>query len=121
MEDKQMSKWVAAGVIEGKNGIELKEIMEIVCLVFGREEKEVNTKSRRRDLVTPRHVFCYLSKKYTDKILKEIGDYISKDHSSVYHSITSTENLMETDKRINDLVKKCEMKIEGTIGQLIKI
>ena len=56
------------------------------------------TKSRKRELVELRMMFCYLARSMKYK-LEAIGNYLGgKDHTTVMHNVASFINLMETNE-----------------------
>ena len=69
-------------------------------------------KTRRRDIVAYRQVFCYIARNsgYT---FKAIGDVIQKDHATVIHSCRSISDLLEIkDPDIVRLYQKVTQYIE---------
>ena len=57
----------------------------------------INTKSRRRDLVEARHIYCKIAKKHTSFSLQKIGREIKRDHTSVLHSIKRADEFLSVD------------------------
>ena len=75
------------------------EILERVCEHFRVTTTAVNSRSRKRDIVTARQVSMYLSQKYTKMPASRIGKLIgNRDHSTVIHSCTQVEKRLKTDK-----------------------
>ena len=75
------------------------EILERVCEHFSVTTTAVNSRSRKRDIVTARQVSMYLSQKYTKMPASRIGKLIgNRDHSTVIHSCTQVEKRLKTDK-----------------------
>lgn len=75
------------------------EILERVCEHFSVTTTAVNSRSRKRDIVTARQVSMYLSQKYTKMPVSRIGKLIgNRDHSTVIHSCTQVEKRLKTDK-----------------------
>lgn len=63
--------------------------------LFGKRLTLVS-KSRKRELVELRMMFCYLTRSMKYK-LETIGDYLGgKDHTTVMHNVASFINLIET-------------------------
>ena len=75
------------------------EILERVCEHFSVTTTAVNSRSRKRDIVTARQVSMYLSQKYTKMPASRIGKLIgNRDHSTVIHSCTQVEKRLKADK-----------------------
>lgn len=72
-------------------------------------------KSRKREVVFARQVYCWMMKKYCMKSykisLKLIGSYINKNHATVLHSIKTINNLTETNKYILRRIEQTEEKV----------
>lgn len=58
------------------------------------------SKSRKRELVVTRQIYCYLIRKYFNSTISLVvaGSYLYRDHSTVLHATRCVEALMETDK-----------------------
>lgn len=73
-------------------------------------EEQLKSKSRKRDIVEARVIFCVMLKNMDKKItLTKLGSYIMKDHSTVVHYFGLHDKLLETDKayskKHNQIVK----------------
>ena len=67
----------------------IDDIIEKVCNHYNVTANEVNSKSRKRELVVARQVSMYLAQKYTKMPTSRIGKLIGgRDHSTVLHSCT---------------------------------
>ena len=59
----------------------------------------LQTSSRKREIVQARQVTMYLSKKYTDCSLSNIGKIVGKkDHATVLHACKTVKDQIETSK-----------------------
>ena len=75
------------------------EILEKVCRHYNVEQRQVSSKSRKRDLVQVRQVSMYLAQKYTKMPAGRIGQLIgNRDHSTVIHSCNAIEQRLKVDK-----------------------
>ncbi len=55
---------------------------------------DIMSKSRKKNIAFPRQISMYLSRKYTEKALADIGKAFNRDHSTVVHSVrTITESI----------------------------
>ena len=81
------------------NPLTVDDILEKVCGHFGVEQRQVSSKSRRRDLVQVRQISMYLAQKYTKMPASRIGQLIgNRDHSTVIHSCNTIEQRLKVDK-----------------------
>lgn len=69
-------------------------------------EEWLQTKSRKREIVICRQVFMYLMKN-KDTTLRNIGNYCGgKDHSTVIAALNTVGDLMDTDRKFRETMKK---------------
>ncbi len=88
---------------EIRTEISLTCIQKVVCHWYNITDISFFSSLSIRDIVIPRQVYCYFSKKMTDKTLAEIGDFIGKDHSTVLYSIKSINKLIENKQNLDDI------------------
>ena len=85
------------------------DILETVCNHFGVTTSAVNSKSRKRELVTARQVSMYLAQKYTRMPAARIGKLVGgRDHSTVLHSCTQVEQRLKIDQSFSDEILSIE-------------
>ena len=76
----------------------IDEILEKVCRHYNVEQRQVFSKSRKRDYVQVRQVSMYLAQKYTKMPAGRIGQLIgNRDHSTVIHSCNAIEQRLKVD------------------------
>ena len=76
----------------------IDEILEKVCRHYNVEQRQVFSKSRKRDYVQVRQVSMYLAQKYTKMPAGRIGQLIgNRDHSTVIHSCNANEQRLKVD------------------------
>lgn len=87
-------------------------IQKVVCDYFGLPVDQMNTKTRKREIVQARQVAMYFSKKHTKSSLATIGLQCgNKDHATVLHACKTIANLIETDKQFRTFVMDIDKKI----------
>lgn len=64
-----------------------EEILNIISEECRIDVEGILGRSRRRDLVYGRHMFCSILKRYFGYSLKKIGDIVDRDHTTVINSI----------------------------------
>lgn len=64
-----------------------EEILNIISEECRIDVEGILSRSRRRDLVYGRHMFCSILKRYFGYSLKKIGDIVDRDHTTVINSI----------------------------------
>ena len=92
-----------------RRDIRLQDIGKIVSETFEISEETLRSKSRVRQIVTPRMLAMWLARKYTRSALSEIGLYFGNlSHSSVVAAQHKIDQQIGTDKTIAEAVQKIE-------------
>jgi len=60
--------------------------------------EQLGQKDRHRNISEARKMYCYFVKQKMNLSLKEIGDSIARDHTTVIHNIEVFKDLYETDQ-----------------------
>jgi len=96
--DMDLVRDVVTTVIGVNNIVTATMICELVGGQFNVSVKELQSRSRKRTVAFPRQIGMYLSRKYTDESLADIGKAFNRDHSTVLHSIkvVSTKAVRDT-------------------------
>lgn len=85
------------------------EIVAKVCRYFKVEREQIESKTRRREIVYVRQVCMYMLKSMTNLSLVSIGTMLgNRDHTTVLHSIERVKELIQVDELTasTDNVKK---------------
>lgn len=92
--------------------ISIDFIQSIVCDYFKVSVEDVQSNTRKRDIVQARQLAMYFSKKYTNASLAHIGSKIGKrNHATVLHACRQVKNLSETDRSFKSYVDDIHRKI----------
>ena len=87
----------------------IDDILEKVCRHYNVEQRQVFSKSRKRELVQVRQVSMYLAQKYTKMPAGRIGQLIgNRDHSTVIHSCNAIEQRLKVDMTFSDEIRSIE-------------
>jgi len=103
--DMELVKEVLHGLIGGPAQLSGESIRDFVGCQYKVSVEELKSRSRKRAVTFPRQVAMYLTRKYTEESLADIGSHYNRDHSTVLHAIkvitrdisrkTSTKEQME--------------------------
>jgi chromosomal replication initiator protein len=90
-------------------------IQKTVADYFHLSVADLQSKTRKKEIVIARQVAMYFCKEYTEHSLKSIGYYFGgRDHSTVIHAVQAVSDMMEVDARfrasVEELKKKIKMK-----------
>lgn len=104
----QFGGWQSEGSMKGR--IKFDKLLNLLSKFYAQPKKEILSTCRRRELVVPRQMFCYITKFNMPNVtLKEIGKYLgNRDHSTVIHGIRTAGDLIETDKQFRKEYEKLE-------------
>ncbi|GFM37412.1 chromosomal replication initiator protein DnaA [Desulfovibrio psychrotolerans] len=92
--------------------MDMESIVRCVCNGFDLSPSQLNSRSRRRELVVARNTVFYLARKHTDMSLKDIGDHFNRKHSTVLKGITNLEREMSRETPIGRQVASTVALIE---------
>ncbi len=98
-------------VKQTKKTYSIKMIQEIVGKYFNVEIEDIQSKSRKRDIVQARQFAMYFAKKITNKPYAEIGKQIgNRNHATVLHACKTIDGLKKIDKDFNRFYKDLEIQ-----------
>lgn len=97
--------------------VTLEQIQMEVGRYFGLTVNELNSNTRRREIVFPRQLAMYLASRHTKKTLKQIGECMGgRDHSTVAYAVKTISGQMEVDREVESNVRELERKIQHLRG-----
>jgi len=110
----ELTKQMIDKLVKNNNkDISIDFIQKIVCDYFGIPVDQINTNTRKRDIVQARQLSMYFSKKLTKSSLASIGQACgNKDHATVLHACRTVTNLIDTDKQFKLYVDEIEKRIK---------
>ncbi|MBU1001698.1 MAG: chromosomal replication initiator protein DnaA [Proteobacteria bacterium] len=73
------------------SAIGFQKIVSHVCSYFDMSLEVLSSKSRKREIVQARNTAFFLTRKYTDMPLQQIGTHFNRRHSTVLKGITNVE------------------------------
>lgn len=89
--------------------LSIQQIQEIVCKYYNLELSQIQTNSRKREIVQARQITMYLSKKYTNSSFSHIGKIVGKkDHATVLHACKTIKDQIEINKTFRSSVEEIE-------------
>lgn len=98
-----------------KQPTEIEDIIKIVSAETKVKPSDIVSKSRTKGISISRQIAIYLTRKYTSKTFKEIGEKFGKrDHSTIITSISNIEKLILDNEQISKLVAKLSKEIESS-------
>ena len=105
-------KTLANFINHTRKEISIDYIQRVVCEYFKIPMDDIQSKTRKRDIVQARQLAMFFAKKFTKASLSSIGTQIGKrDHATVLHACKTVKNLSETDKVFRGYVEDLNRKI----------
>jgi chromosomal replication initiator protein len=92
--------------------ITLDAIKQLICREYGVLEKDLMSRSRKQRLTWPRQVGIFLSRRFTDRSLKEIGRCYNRYHATVIHSVNCVESATKSKRSAMQEIELLSKKIE---------
>jgi len=107
-----------------KERVEVTEY-DIIFAAIRRELKitreQITGKSRLRNIVEARQVFCLFARQLTKDISSDIGKQINRTHATVLYSASSMRNLCSLDKRLSIAKDYIEKDLINKLDRLKKL
>ena len=98
-----------------KKPAEIDDIIKTVSAATKVKPSDIVSKKRTKGISISRQIAIYLSRKYTSKTFKEIGEkFGGRDHSTVITSISNIEKMILDDEQIAKLIDKISRDIEAS-------
>ena len=111
--DIKLAESVVKTIAKTKTKITADVIKKIVCKYYSLSAEDIASASRKQNIVRPRQVAIYLSRKYTDLPLQKIGKKYNRYHATVLHSITAIEKALQQGGALSQQIKFLCEKIES--------
>lgn len=91
----------------------IDSIIKKVCDYYDVEPDDIQTKTRKHEVVLVRQISMYLAKKYLDLSTSKIGTYVGKrDHATVIHACGVVKDQMEVDRNFRSDVENIESSLK---------
>lgn len=89
--------------------VNTEDIQTAVCEFFPVSLGDLKSDRRTADVVRPRMIAVWLTKKHTQQSLPQIGRrFGGRDHTTVLHSVRAIDKLMLADPNLAALIRKIE-------------
>ena len=120
--DLELAKEVMKNIVkEIQSDVSVDFIQKTVADHFRIDPEMMKSKVKKREIVIPRQVAMYFSKRFTQLTLQLIGEnFGGRDHSTVIHALESVEDMMKLDanfkNQIDELHKRLKTRVSGSSG-----
>jgi chromosomal replication initiator protein len=97
----------------GKSGgIGVDAVIQTVADFFGVSIDQLSSRSRKRSVLVPRQLAMFLSRRYTDASLAEIGRALGRDHPAVRNAVQVVERAILERAPLRYQVEELASRIE---------
>jgi chromosomal replication initiator protein len=107
-----MVREVLSGLITAPARINGEVIRNFVSAQFKVSVDELISRSRKRSVAFPRQVAMYMTRKYTNQSLADIGGLYNRDHSTVLHAIRIITRDMSRDTSVSEQIELLDRKLK---------
>jgi chromosomal replication initiator protein len=102
--DEKMAREVLQNYSQETKNPDMDDIIDCVCRAFDMPLSALQSKSRKRSIVSARNTAFYMARKYTPLSLKDIGNQFNRRHSTVLKGITNVEREISKDSNLGHQV-----------------
>ena len=89
--------------IECQKEVTPQLIMDVVAEHYNISVSDIISKKKNKEIANPRQICMYLSRKYTDYSLQNIGKIMgNRDHTTVIHGHDKINKMLETDENLKN-------------------
>ncbi|MBW2431380.1 MAG: chromosomal replication initiator protein DnaA [Deltaproteobacteria bacterium] len=111
--DIKLAESVVKNIVRQRKRITIDVIKKLVCKYYNIGVEDMVSRSRKHNLVRPRHIAIYLARRYTDAPLQTIGKSFNRYHATALHSINCIERGLKQDSAIQKQVGFFSQKLES--------
>jgi len=104
--DRAMIQEVLHGLLGSPMQLNAETIRDFIGCQFRVSVDELKSRSRKRSVTFPRQIAMYLTRKYTDQSLADIGQVYNRDHSTVLHAIRVVTRDMTRKTSIKEQIER---------------
>jgi len=91
----ELAESVVKNLARQRKKITIDVIKKLVCKEYNISAHDLMSQSRKQSFVVPRQIAMYLSRRFTDSPLQEIGRSFNRFHATALHSISSVERKLK--------------------------
>lgn len=88
-----------------------KEILNLVCCYYNLKKTDLESESRKKNIVKARHIYAYLSMNFTKEKPAYIGVLINRDRTTVLHSFKKINNESKIYQDISEELNELKERI----------
>ncbi len=98
--------------------VKVRLIMSAVCHHYGVRPEDILVKSRKKEVVEPRHMAMYFCAEYVMPSPSVIGRWFNRDHSSVLTALANVKNHHSLEKRYKKRFDQAHESIKIVLNEI---
>ena len=116
--DLELARDVMKNIVkEIQSDVSVDFIQKTVADYFKIDAEAMKSKVKKREIVIPRQVAMYFSKRFTQLTLQLIGEnFGGRDHSTVIHALESVDDMMKVDANFKNQVEELNKKLKSRVN-----
>ena len=88
------------------------EILQIIAEECSIRVSDISDRTRKKEVVNGRFIFCGIMKEYFGYSLKKIGEFVgNRDHTTIMHSIETYKDRYQTEEYYRSIVNNIYNRI----------
>ena len=111
--DVGLAESVIKNIARQRKNITIHHIKKLACKYYNVTISDLMSRSRKQNLVRPRQIAIYLSRRYTDSPLQTIGKAFNRYHATALHAIKCIEQGLKENGPIKKQVEFFCQKLES--------
>ncbi|MBW2366536.1 MAG: chromosomal replication initiator protein DnaA, partial [Deltaproteobacteria bacterium] len=109
--DIPLAESVLKHIAQQRKSITIESIKKLVCQQFSLSIQDIVSRSRKQQVVRPRQIAMYLSRRHTDAPLQAIGKSYNRYHATTLHAINCVESAIKRNGPIRKQLEILEKKL----------
>jgi len=109
--NKNINLELAKKILNINYSCDINFIKQIIAKYFNLELKNLNNKSRKKNIITARQIAIYLSRKLTNMTYKQIAESFDRDHSTIIYTCDKINYNITHDQKLKNIILLLEKKI----------
>ena len=110
--DLSLARSVVKNIGRQSKNITIDVIKKLVCREFNISNGDIVSRSRKQTFLRPRQIAMFLSRRYTDSPLQEIGRSFNRYHATALHAIGVVERELRQSIAMRRQVEFLSNKLE---------
>jgi chromosomal replication initiator protein len=107
-----LAESVVRNMVRARKDITMKTIQNQVCKAFGIKPKEIQSRSRKKQVALARQVAMYLARNYTELTLQAIARSFNRKHGTVLYAVGQVDQAMRRKGRLHRQITLLQEQLE---------